>query len=180
MAHREQQAFCRHVKMTQPKHFHGVNVLDAGSLDINGSNRYLFENSNYAGIDISEGANVDEVSLIHEYSTNVGFDTVISTEAFEHDQHWEKSLVNLISLLRCGGLFLFTCATDGRTEHGTINSGDTSSSPLTTKIDGWSNYYKNLTEPDIRSVIDIDAIFSEYKFKVNTTSCDLYFYGLKR
>jgi hypothetical protein len=42
-------------------------VLDVGSLDINGNNRYLFDNCEYTGLDIGEGPNVDIVMPIHEY-----------------------------------------------------------------------------------------------------------------
>ena len=39
--------------------FKNKKVLDIGSLDINGSNRFLFEDCNYLGIDVGEGKNVD-------------------------------------------------------------------------------------------------------------------------
>jgi hypothetical protein len=47
--------------------------------------------------------------------------------------------------------------------------------------DNWDNdYYKNLTEIDIRKCIDIDNIFSEYEFEVEYNHCDLYFWGIKK
>jgi hypothetical protein len=52
MAHQEQKDFCLSVKEFMPDFFKGVSVLDIGSLDINGNNRYLFENYDYTGIDI--------------------------------------------------------------------------------------------------------------------------------
>ena len=43
-----------------------------------------------------------------------------------------------------------------------------------------NNYYKNLTEEDIRKCIDIDASFSSYEFDIDYNHCDLYFYGIKK
>jgi len=47
--------------------------------------------------------------------------------------------------------------------------------------ENWDNeYYKNLTEEDIRECINIDDSFSEYEFEVETNHCDLFFYGIKK
>ena len=60
-------------------------VLDIGSLDINGNNQYLFEDCQYTGIDVGVGKNVDIVSKAHELKMPSGtYDTIISTECFEH------------------------------------------------------------------------------------------------
>lgn len=175
MAHAEQIEWCNLVKVAHPEYFHGVTVLDVGSLDINGNNCYLFEQCDYTGIDIGEGANVDEVCSGHEYKTKTKFDVVISTECFEHDSHYADTLRNICNkLLKKGGLFIFTCATEGRPEHGTKRTSP-KDSPFTT------DYYKNLTEADIRAEVDIDKIFTQYKFKARTTfPQDLYFYGIKK
>jgi hypothetical protein len=45
----------------------------------------------------------------------------------------------------------------------------------------WDNeYYKNLTEEDIRACIDVDAHYSSYEFEVETNHCDLFFWGIKK
>jgi cyclopropane fatty-acyl-phospholipid synthase-like methyltransferase len=106
------------------------------------------------------------------------FDTIISTECFEHDMYWKETLNNIVSnLLKNDGLFVFTCATTGRLEHGTkkMNEG---CSPLTCAFEEWENYYKNLTEHDIRSAIDM-SVFSSFEFSENSYSQDLYFWGVK-
>jgi hypothetical protein len=41
-------------------------------------------------------------------------------------------------------------------------------------------YYGNLTENDIRSVINPDEVFSDYEFRSERGDKDLYFYGIKR
>ena len=115
MAHKEQIEFCKSVKDKFRDKFINANVLDCGSLDINGNNRYLFENCNYIGIDVGIGKNVDIVCLISEYDANdSSLDIIISTEAFEHDIHYGDSLRNIIRMLKPNGLFMFTCATIGR------------------------------------------------------------------
>ncbi|MFT5823032.1 MAG: SAM-dependent methyltransferase [Crocinitomix sp.] len=181
MAHKAQRKFCIRVKEQWPTHFLNTAVLDVGSLDINGNNRFLFENSSYLGIDIAAGTNVDQVVLAHELDlTDQSFDTVISTECFEHDMHYKASLENIIRMLKPGGLFLFTCATTGRKEHGTRRTSP-SDSPFTCEIEeGWGDYYKNLTETDIRDAISIESYFSECQFEDNRDLFDLYFWGIKK
>lgn len=180
MAHPEQINFCNKVKKNLLSYFSNKKVLDVGSLDINGNNRYLFENCDHLGIDIGPGKNVDLVSLAHEFNeSDESYDVIISTECFEHDMHYSKSINNIIRLLKSNGLFLFTCATTGRPEHGTIRSDNGVNAPLLSNLDKWSNYYKNLTEQDIRDIIEVDSIFKEYAFEVNQSSHDLYFWGIK-
>jgi SAM-dependent methyltransferase len=178
MSHPAQQNFVKSVKELFPKYFSNVRVLDAGSLDINGNNKFLFGgNYKYLGIDIGLGNNVDVVCRIHEFKDYHGFDTIISTECFEHDEYLQKSLINIVKLLRAGGLFLFTCATLDRQEHGTRRT-DTYSSPFTSLLE--SDYYKNVMEDDIRKIINVDDVFSEHKFIVNKEARDLYFWGIKK
>lgn len=178
MAHPEQIVFCQSVLARHPERFVNKRVLDVGSLDINGNNRYLFTGGAYTGIDVGPGRNVDIVCKGHEFAAeDASYDVIVSTECFEHDMFYPETLRNILRMLKPEGLFLFTCATTGRPEHGTRRS-EPSSAPL---LSGeWSDYYKNLTEADIREVLDVDACFSEYAFSVNERSKDLYFYGIKR
>ena len=180
MAHSEQTFFCITVKTLLPKHFQSKKVLDVGSLDINGNNRHLFEGGSYTGLDVGQGENVDIVCKTHEFNDPDGsYQTIISTECFEHDMFYDKSLLNIVRLLASGGLFIFTCASTGRPEHGTARTSP-ADAPLLSAYENWSDYYKNLTEEDIRAVIDVDDIFKKYKFEYNPQSFDLYFYGVKR
>lgn len=177
MAHPAQQHFMLSVKQKFPQFFNGIRVLDVGSLDINGSNRYLFENNcKYLGIDIGMGNNVDIVCRAHEFVDYYGFDTIVSTECFEHDEFLNKTLENIVKLLKSNGLFAFTCATTNRAEHGTKRA-NAWASPFTSLLSG--DYYKNITEKDIKDIIDIENIFKEYTFISNTDVCDLYFWGIK-
>lgn len=178
MAHKEQQDFLLSVKQKFPDTFKNCTVLDIGSLDINGNNRYLFENYYYVGIDIGAGNNVDVVCRGHEFESENQFDVVISTECFEHDEFWNLTIENAIRLTRSGGMFLFTCATTGRPEHGTRRTCAWAS-PFTSSLE--NDYYMNLTESDIRSKVDIDSNFSKHEFisRPDQQMQDLYFWGIK-
>ncbi|MFM1846809.1 MAG: hypothetical protein RL417_283 [Pseudomonadota bacterium] len=196
MAHINQQKFCYVVRALFPDHFNGRTVLDIGSLDINGSNRGLFQNCQYTGLDIGPGPNVDVVCKAHEFERpEHSFDTIISTECFEHDRFYRESLRNAVRLLRPGGLLVFTCATTGREEHGTLRANP-GSSPFTSVTPEWDSYYKNLTEHDIREAIDVENIFSlrcewtcgshthtfnfpRFQFMTCDEGKDLYFWGVK-
>lgn len=121
--HNRVKSFCIGVKEMFPDAFFLKDVLDCGSLDINGNNRYLFEGCKYTGIDIVEGKNVDVVTRVHEYrpAESSLFHTIISTEMLEHDQFFFDSLWHMSDLLKPGGLMLITAAGYGREENGTAD-----------------------------------------------------------
>jgi SAM-dependent methyltransferase len=123
MAHQQQKSFCLQVLEKFPEYFIDKNSLDIGSLDINGNNRFMFNGGTCIGIDIAEGKNVDVISKGHEltYADN-SVDVIISTECFEHDMYYDLTLKNIIRMLKPGGIFLFTCASTGRPEHGTLRT----------------------------------------------------------
>jgi len=178
MAHKAQKIFCSRVKKRLPEFFSRKRVLDAGSLDLNGNNRWLFEEGEYIGVDIQDGWNVDVVSPIHEYEPQDGpFDTIICTEVFEHDFYWKESLQRIVELLKPGGLFLFTCATTGRPIH---RKKRKEGKLYKYGLPEWGKYYRNLAEEDIRQVIEVEDVFSKYEFSTSATPQDLYFWGIKK
>jgi hypothetical protein len=83
----------------------------------------------------------------------------------------------MIRLCKPGGFVFFTCATEGRPEHGTSRSTPLDS-PLTVD-QGWE-YYRNLNESDFQQFIDFDDQFKYYGFEINDQSKDLYFWGIKK
>jgi hypothetical protein len=177
MAHWEQQLFVQSVKASFPSFFKGGRIIEIGSLDINGTVRGFFEEpAEYIGVDLGPGRGVDVVCEGQDYdgATN-SFDVAISVECFEHNPHWKATFLNMVRMVRDEGLVVMTCATTGRPEHGTSRS-DAGSSPLTVGK-GWE-YYKNLTEADFREAFDMNSMFEDYCFNVNTNSHDLYFWGL--
>lgn len=172
MAHLQQQFFFDRVKAKLPGWFTGVKVLEIGSLDINGSVRPMFEDCVYWGVDLADGAGVDEVAFGQDLTyPDRSFDVCISTECFEHNPEWVATFRNMHRM--CSGLVVMTCATTGRAEHGTSRCHP-GSSPFTAS----SDYYRNLTEQDFRDEFDLDAMFEAYAFEVESSSCDLYFAGL--
>lgn len=180
MAHPEQKKFCLSVKKRLPHFFTEKWVLDIGSLDINGNNQYLFDECGYIGVDLSSGKNVDLASAAHELLLpDSTFDVVISTECFEHDQFYDKTILNIVRMLKPGGLFVFSCATTGRPEHGTRRTTP-QDAPLTHMFGEWGDYYKNLDEGDIRAVLDVEAHFDTFEFSIQDTTHDLYFWGVKK
>ena len=119
MAHPQQVDFCKSVKGLLPHFFHNNFVVDIGSLDINGNNQYLFDDCLYLGIDLFPGKNVDLATTAHEFNLpDESVDVIISTECFEHDRFYSLTLKNIVRILKPGGLFIFSCATTGRPEHG--------------------------------------------------------------
>ena len=191
MAHREQVEFCNKVKDLFPNHFHKVKVLDVGSFDCNGNDRGMFIDSEYIGIDLTEGDNVDVICPCQEYDApDEYFDTVISCECFEHNPYYKETIQNIVRMLKPGGLFLFTCATTGRAPHGfktqdeimkKIDPNWTTLPNVKFDREDWDNdYYKNLTEEDIRECVDMDKVFSDCYFEIEEEHFDLYFWGVKK
>ena len=172
MSHQSQLDFVKSVKNMFPYSFKDAKVLEAGSLDINGSVRQFFTNCDYVGVDLAEGKGVDLVGLFHmlPFFPN-SFDTVISCECLEHDRYWRNTFMQMWEVAK--GLVIFSCATTGRPEHGTTATSP-ADSPFT------NDYYKNLTEQDFREAFYLNDMFSKYEFSVNQRPEDLYFWGLKK
>ena len=179
MAHKQQIEFCRSIQRRFPELFSNQFVLDVGSLDVNGNNSYLFDDCLCLGIDVALGRNVDICAKGHELTLpDASVDVIVSTECFEHDQYYELTLTNIVRMLRPGGLFLFTCATTGRAEHGTRRTTP-QDAPLIQELGEWGDYYKNLEEQDIRRAIDVEAVFKDFEFSINSENHDLYFWGIR-
>lgn len=168
--HKEVRRYCQKIKAEHPLFFTNADVLDCGSLDINGNNRYLFENSRYTGIDIVQGKNVDIISRIHEFDTPLVYDCVISTEMLEHDENYALSLNTMFNCTVPGGLLLITAAGQGRPEHGTFENKP-QDSPLT------RNYYQNVDVLMLLCGLDLTQ-FSW--FNITYVKTDIQFAGIKK
>ena len=178
--HPEAKNFTINVRSKFPDFFQGKRVLDVGSGDINGNNRFLFEGCEYHGNDMIVAPNVTIVSKTSNLPfAPESFDTIISTECFEHDPEYKESFKKILEMLKPGGLFVFTCASTGRPEHGTRRTTQIDSYATLGGIEAWQDYYKNLTFEDLCESIDI-GVFSHFHHAYNPDSCDLYFWGVKR
>jgi SAM-dependent methyltransferase len=174
MAHGAQRVFFEKVREQYPEFFSNQRVLEIGSLDINGTVRDFFDNCAYTGVDVAEGPAVDIVAQGQDLTFPDGsFDVTVSAECFEHNPYWRETFLNMVRMTRSGGLVVFTCAAEGRPEHGTSRS-DVGSSPLTVGL-GW-DYYRNLGEADF----DEESLsgFGSYGFYDNRVNLDLYFVGI--
>ena len=165
------------------KYFFNVKVLDIGSADINGTNKPWFDNCEYTGLDVLPYQNVDIVSLAHEYNPDGLFDVVCSTSELEHDMYWQKTLQKMVDLLKPDG-FMWFVEPYIWSEHGTLST--TPQDSLTSKIDNplWNSYYKNLSVDDIKSVLDLEKIFSSHKIEYlehpGREEISLAFWGIKK
>ncbi|MFA5013929.1 MAG: methyltransferase domain-containing protein [Actinomycetota bacterium] len=171
------------LKQKFPQYFNNVKVLDIGSADMNGTNKGWFDNCEYIGLDIAPYKNVDVVSIAHEYNVpDESFDVVCSTSELEHDMYWRKTLKKMVALLKPNGLMWFSTPSQW-SEHGTKTNNPADS--LTSKLDSeWADYYKNLTIEDIKSVLDLDAIFEKHEmFYFNDpghSEVSIRFWGIKK
>jgi len=188
--------FFERTRSKYPDHFNNKRVLEVGALDtINYHNKNvidwrlksLFNNCDYTSTDLELGPNVDLACETHNLNfPDETFDTIISSECFEHDMFWQFSIKNIIRMLKPGGLFTFSTATTGRPIHGTEFSGENNhSSPFTIKRGKmWANFYKNFEPHDFLTIEE----FSKFRYLEFEKSIlggpflnlnDLYFRGIK-
>ena len=159
MAHRNQQIFCEKIKESYPEYFDNVKVLDIGSLDMNGNNRYLFNNSKYIGVDRNDGPNVSVVTNFLDYECPKNyFDVVISTESLQEDTDYENTLLKIMDVIRPGGAFLLTCASDKRVQ---------------------DNPKNKFTKEILNSTKNFEYNFPDGIFEFENDFGDLYFFGIK-
>lgn len=179
--HHQATNFTLFVKKIFPDYFINKYVLDVGSGDINGNNKFLFENCEYQGNDVINAKNVTIVSKTKDlpFSDNT-FDTIISTECFEHDPEYKESFLKIYKMLKPNGLFVFTCASTGRPEHGTRRTSPYDSYGTLGNLTDMIDYYKNLTEQDLNEILKLKVLFSTWDTYYNSDTKDLYFVGIKK
>ena len=152
-----------------------INILEIGSLDVNGNIRNLFNfSNNYIGIDLEKGPNVDMVLDGTDIEKlNKKFDIIISCECFEHAKNWKIIFDKMCEVSKPNSFIVISVASTGRVEHGTERSGNWQSPG------NKDDYYLNLTKKDFINNFDLKSIFSNYLFFYNINSFDLYFVGIK-
>jgi Methyltransferase domain. len=180
MARYEQLAFVElSFKFFISKNYHqGIKVIEIGSYDVNGSVRKNFPSCHYTGIDLINGPGVDIVSSGESVDLpDDTYDVAISCECFEHNQSWRGTFINMHRMTKPGGLMIITCASRGRTEHGTERT--TPSDSPGTQFAG-NAYYRNLNVRDFKTSFNLAGMFRHYQFFYNGISKDLYFCGWKK
>lgn len=141
-----QRAAHEHVKPN------GNNVLEIGSLNINGSIKPLFteltsNGGSYLGIDLQEGPGVDIVVDGVAFRSETLFDIIVCAEVFEHTPVWPSIIANSYNHLVPGGFFIATMAGEGRPPHSAID---------TNPIRSWE-YYGNVTATDLAHYLEMFA-----------------------
>lgn len=102
----------------------GGNVLEVGSLNVNGTVRGLFAGGSYLGVDIVDGPGVDRVVNAHQLVDELGpsdpgggFDLVLCLEMLEHDDAPWLTMAQLGACVRPGGHLLVSARGNGFPEH---------------------------------------------------------------
>jgi SAM-dependent methyltransferase len=189
MAHKEEIEYVNKVKNMFPNYFKDQKVLGIGTFNVCGTENEFFTNCDYAGLDLGPGPGVDIICPAQDYDApDNTYDVIISCECFEHNPYYKETIQNAVRMLKSGGLFLFTCATTGRPVHGIQSLEEESKKkfpnwktmPNVIREDWDNEYYKNLTELDIRDCINIESNFKSFEFEVELNHCDLYFWGIKK
>jgi len=92
------------------KHAQQGRVLDIGSLDVNGNVRELFPESEYIGLDMRAGDNVDMVANSHNLPyDDESFDMVVCLEMLEHDDDPFKTASEIRRVVKQDG-HIIVCA----------------------------------------------------------------------
>jgi len=121
-----------------------VDVLEVGSLDINGSVRPLFAAAtSYHGIDLAAGPGVDEVTDAATWTPPRTYDVVVCAEVLEHAPAWRDILATMWTATAPGGLLLMTCAAPPRAPHSAVDGLDVR--------DG--EHYANVEAADVLAVV---------------------------
>lgn len=105
-----------------PEMVAGVDVLEVGSYNVNGSVRGSIEAhqpATYIGADISAGPGVDIVSDVADIPAVYpeGFGLVVTTEMLEHVQDWRTSMTALAILVKPGGTLALSTRSPGFPYH---------------------------------------------------------------
>lgn len=116
------------------------SVLDIGGRDINGSVRDLFLGAeHYVSIDLLAGPAVDVIGDVTLWDWDETFEVVVCCEVLEHAKNWRDILRAAFDRLESGGLFIMTCAGEGRAPHSGVDGGHLRP----------DEYYGNISEADL-------------------------------
>ncbi|ARU16699.1 methyltransferase domain-containing protein [Croceicoccus marinus] len=94
----------------------GQKILEIGSLDVNGSLRqFQPEGSHYLGVDLEAGDGVDMIVKPGQPLpfADGSFDLVLASSVFEHDPAFWNTFLDLVRLLREGGMLYINAPSNG-------------------------------------------------------------------
>ncbi len=95
-----------------------LKILDLGSMDVNGSYKECFKNSqwSYIGLDLAIGKNVDIVlknPYVWKEIKTASFDVLISGQAFEHIEYFWMVMFEIARVLKQNGLCCIIAPSSG-------------------------------------------------------------------
>lgn len=109
-----------------------IDVLEIGSLDVNGGLRHLYPRASWLGVDFMPGPGVDVVADAGDWRPTGeqmppdGFNLIFCAEVLEHAPRYWRIIDTAAALLRVdGGAFICTAATDPRAPHGAYDPDGT-------------------------------------------------------
>lgn len=140
-----------------------TTVLEYGSLNINGTARFTAPNAAWYGVDLQAGPGVDQVADAADYVHPTPVDAVVCAEVLEHTRWVGAITKNAWDSLNPGGVFIVTCATEGRAPHSAVDGG-----PVRT-----DEYYRNVPADDYRVTLE-HVGFTIELLEVHPTRGDLY------
>lgn len=98
-------------------------VVEFGGRDVNGSVRPLFAGASYLSVDLEPGDGVDVTADAATVNVGGDWDCVVCCEVLEHAEEPERLIEAARRALRPGGLFVMTCAGEGREPHSAVDGG---------------------------------------------------------
>lgn len=140
-----------------------ASVLEYGSLNLNGSARVCAPRAQWFGVDLQPGPGVDLIADAADYVHPDPVDVVVCCEVLEHARHAGAITANARRSLKPGGVFLMTCATDGRAPHSAIDGGQVRP----------DEYYRNVPADDYRITLE-HVGFTIDTLEVHPLRGDLY------
>jgi cyclopropane fatty-acyl-phospholipid synthase-like methyltransferase len=94
-----------------------LTVLDLGGQNVNGTVHEWFTHPDTEIVTL-DLENADIVADATDWTPDREYDVVISTEVFEHVEHWPRIAATAFQALGTGGVFVATCASTNRPPHG--------------------------------------------------------------
>lgn len=140
-----------------------ATVLEYGSLNINGTARSAAPYAHWHGIDVQAGPGVDEIADATKYVADVPVDAVVCCEMLEHTLKVGTITANAYASLNPGGVFVMTCATEGRAPHSAIDGGPVRA----------DEFYRNVPADDYRVSLELIGFHIEH-LEVHPDRGDLY------
>lgn len=111
------------------------NVIEFGSLNINGSARRLLPDASWFGVDLQAGPDVDLVADARNAPLGTGFDLCVCAEVAEHCREPMLLIDAAYRVLKPGGVLLFTAACDPRAPHSGVDGGSVGAMEFYANID---------------------------------------------